>query len=319
MTIQILKRRFVDVGMPQNKVTAKGRYQLRKLKNGIYTGEETPWFDNIILDSGLNRWGTGTIILGAAIGTGTATPASTDVGLQTQTTYTTTAGTGAGITAAGSSPYNNTRTVVFRTTLGALNGNYSEVGVGWASGSMFSRALILDGGGSPTTISVASDEQLDIVYQLSVYPPLTDTFATVSIGGVSYDVTGRALDVNDVSSSGGNDATWGVGLITPVLSTITGGTGVLYTGALAAITANAPSGSFAAGGTPTTDSYVNNSYTKTGFYSFGLTQGNASGGISASYAPWGEFAAFQYGFSAAIPKDATKTLVLNYSVSWARR
>ena len=130
--------------------------------------ERTPWFDNIILDSGLNRWGTAASIAGAAIGTGTATPASTDTGLQSESHYTTTGGTGGGSTALGSSPYNNTVTYVYRTTLGSLNGNYTEVGVGWATGQMFSRALILDGGGSPTTISVTSAQQLDIVYQLSI-------------------------------------------------------------------------------------------------------------------------------------------------------
>jgi hypothetical protein len=237
MTIQILKRRFVDVGLPQDRIVAKGRYQLRKLKNGIYTGEETPWFDNIILDSGLNRWGTGTIISGAAIGTGTATPASTDTGLQTQTHYTTTTGTGTGITAGGSSPYNNTRTFVYRTTLGALNGNYSEVGVGWASGSMFSRALILDGGGSPTTISVASDEQLDIVYQLSVYPPLTDTSTSVTISGVTHTITGRACNVNDVGGLAGD---WGVSQTVMSLAGVS--VAACYNGSIGAITGN-PSGS----------------------------------------------------------------------------
>lgn len=313
MTIQILKRRFVDVGLPQDRIVAKGRYQLRKLKNGIYTGEETPWFDNIILDSGLNRWGTGTIISGAAIGTGTATPASTDTGLQTQTHYTTTTGTGAGITAGGSSPYNNTRTFAYRTTLGALSGNYSEVGVGWASGSMFSRALILDGGGSPTTISVASDEQLDIVYQLSVYPPLTDTSTSVTISGVTHTITGRACNVNNV----GGDY-WALSQTAILLSSL--GVGACTNGSIGAITGT-PSGSTPGSGslTTTSDTYINNSYQRTGNYAFGLTFGNLSGGISATIVTWSGKACFQYGLSPAIAKDATKTLILNFSVNWARR
>jgi hypothetical protein len=310
----LLPRRFVDVGMPQSRVSAKGRYQLRKLKNGVYTGEETPWFDNIILDSGLNRWGTGTIILGAAVGTGTTTPAATDTGLETQITYTTTTGTGHNvITAAGVSPYNNTRTFVYRTALGALNGNYSEVGVGWASGSMFSRARILDGGGSPTTISVASDEQIDIVYQLSVYPPLTDFTDTVSISGVSYTVTGRASQVNTTSSS---NAAWEVPAATFPLFIIGGS--YAFDNGIGAITSGI-SGGASGGGVATSNSYSNLSLQRTGFVTSGLADANRPSGIRSTLVIWGDLGGFQYEFSPLIPKDATKTLVLNYSITWARR
>jgi len=309
-------RRFVDVGMPQNKVAAKGRYQLRKLKNGIYTGEETPWFDNLILDSGLNRWGTGAIIAGAAIGTGATAPNASETALVTQTHYTTTTGTGHNaITALGVSPYNNTRTFVYRTTLGALNGNYSEVGVGWASGSMFSRALILDGGGSPTTISVASDEQLDIVYQLSVFPPLTDFTDTVTISAVNYDVIGRSAMVNTTSGAIGSWAVQTGSAFT--LSTPSGA--FAYAADITSDLTTGISGSASAGGTPTTDSYSNLSLQRTGNVNNGLTQANVSGGIKSVMSLWGTHSAFKYSFDPVIPKDGTKTLVLNFSVTWARK
>lgn len=310
-------RRFVDVGMPNAGVTMKGRYQLRVLDAWGIEKRRTPWFDNIILDSGLNRWGTGTIINGAAIGTGSSAPASTDTGLQTETTYTTTSGTGSGIVAGTAPNYNNTRTFSYRTTLGALNGNYSEVGVGWVSGSMFSRALILDGGGSPLPITVTSSEQLDIVYQLSVYPPLVDIGpTTITISGVDYAVTGRAGNVTGTVQTGGS-AAWPVGVIT-----ITKGTSDIsnnvYTGALGAITA-LPSGTISNTTSATTNAYVNNSLQRTGYASYGLTQGNVSGGIKSAISVWSSLAGFQYEFNPVIPKDGTKTLVLNYSITWARR
>jgi hypothetical protein len=263
----------------------------------------------------LERWGSATIISGAAIGTGTSIPASTDTGLQTQIHWTTDPGTGHdSITAGVASNYNNTRTFVYRTTLGALNGNYTEVGVGWATGSnMFSRALILDGGGSPTSIAVTSAEQLDIVYQLSVYPPLTDTGpTTITISGVNYDVTGRASVVTSTAGTG-----WAVPATTPAMNSI-GQTAFEASSTLGAITAGPSGGGSGQTGSVATDAYVGSSLTKTGTNSFSIGQGNESGGIGATRAFWG-LGSFQYEFDPVIPKDSTKTLALNYSISWARR
>lgn len=315
-------RRFVDVGMPQAKVCAAGRYQLHWVENGVRTGQQTPWFDNIILDSGLNRWGTGGIIAGAAIGTGAATPLATDTGLQTQTHYTTTSGTGNNaFTAGGVSPYNNTRTSVYRTTLGALDGSYTEVGAGWASGSMFSRALILDGGGVPTSISISAAQQLDIVYQLSVYPLLTDFTDTVTIDGVDYVVTGRPFNVNSPNAAGGG---WGVLTGNRIGSHTTGNSA--YNGVIGAVTDPNPAGA-TAGGTAADVAYGDGSYERQATVTYGPTQGNVAGGILSTTKSWGAsgggaptwFASFQYEFDAAVPKVDTKTLVLNYTCGWGRR
>ena len=314
-------RRFVDIEIPKGRTTMSGRYMLIKRNAWGTEVERTPWFDNIILDSGLNRMGTGAAITGAAIGTGTSTPTASQTGLDTESHYTTTTGTGnAAISALGSSPYNNTYTVVYRTTLGDLDGNYSEVGVGWISGSMFSRALILDGGGSPTTISVSSVQQLDILYQLSVYPPIVDTGpTTITISGSSYDVTGRAASVNSTSSTVG----WGPQVWTTRAVTVNG-TASVYSGALGAITSS-PSGTFAGvGSVSLVGSYSNNSLQREASAVYQLTNGNVSGGVMSAGISWGSpssisMAAFQYQFDPVLPKDGTKTMSLNYVLTWARR
>jgi hypothetical protein len=319
--IIILKRRFIDVEMPRARVTMKGRYKLKKFNQncpeGIYLAESA-WSDNIILNSGLDRLGSGQGVLGCAIGTGTSTPAATDTGLQTQTTYTTTAGTGnGGLASAGASNYNNTRTHVFRTTLGALNGSYTEVGAGWASGSnMFSRALILDGGGTPTSFPVASDEQVDIVYEFSVYPPLTDFIDTVTISGVSYDVTGRACNVNSTSSFG-----WSASTAQIVLDTGMSNNASVWNNVIGAITAANPTGTSATGSlTFSNATYSSSSYTREGSITHGTASGNLAGSIKSTRVVWGSDAfTFQYEWDPVIPKDSTKTLVLNYGVTWARR
>lgn len=307
-------RRFVDIGLETRAVGMAGRYKLVKHVRGIVL-QETPWFDNIILDQGLNRWGTGAVIVGAAIGTGTSTPLATDTGLQTQTLFTSTSGTGDNTLTIGTAPnYNNTRTHVYRTPLGGLNGNYSEVGVGWASGpNMFSRALILDGGGAPTTISVLSTEQLDIYYQLSVYPPIVDWTGNVTIAGVSYAVTGRAAGVSSQSY-------WAVNTSSGIFQAGGFGYGGVYNGSIGVITGT-PGGSGAASAGVTNDPYSNNSLLRTATQNAGLTDWNI-GGITASLVQWinnNPLAAFQYGFSPAIPKDGTKTISMSYSISWARR
>ncbi|WP_251258216.1 hypothetical protein, partial [Enterobacter hormaechei] len=77
-----------------------------------------------------------------------------------------------------------------RFTTGTAAGTLAEVGVSpTTSGPLFSRALILDSGGNPTTITVLPDETLDVTYELRLYPTLTDATGTVDIAGVTYNWT----------------------------------------------------------------------------------------------------------------------------------
>lgn len=312
----LLPRRFVDVGMAPSRVAAKGRYQIVKYDAGGNELERTPWFDNLILNAGLDRWGTATIISGAAIGTGTSTPLVTDVGLQTQSSWTAETGPGDNTATVGVSPnYNSTRTFVYRTALGALNGNYTEVGVGWDTGSaMFSRALIVNAGGTPTSISVTSTQQLDIVYQLSIYPPLLDVGpSTVTISGVDYTVTGRAANVTNLSYY------WTVGRGPWGLDTnYSSASNATALGAITGVPTGATEGE-SGFSTVTQDPYISGTYTNTGYFTCGLTVANFPGGISAFIISWSSNATFQYLVSPAIPKDGTKTLVTHFSVTWGRR
>lgn len=318
--IILLARKFIDVDASSKAIGLAGEYNLRVRSADGKLLRETGWFPNLILDAGLNRWGTGGIITGAAIGTGTAAPAASDTALQAFSSFTTTSGTGNGVqTVEASSPYYTSRTFVFRTALGALNGNYSEIGVGWGSTSLFSRALILNGSAVPTAITVLSTEQLDIVYRLRLYPPIVDTSTDIVLDGVTYTVTGRASNVTALGISNG----WG---FYPEYAIQLGSVfnpqnqnHVVYNGAIGAITAN-PSGSPAQVASSGTDSnaYSNNSLTRTGVVYCGLTDGNLAGGIRSYRVGW-SIGCFQYDFGTSIPKDAAKTLAINYSISWARR
>jgi hypothetical protein len=304
----ILKRKFVDVELPSG-VGMSGEYKLVVSGPDGEVRRELGPFPNIILDQGLNRLGTATGVLVCAIGTGTVTPAANQSGLQTQSAVTSDLQFGS-FTTAGASPWWTGFTWGCRFAIGSLNGNYSEVGVGWASeNSMFSRALILDAGGAPTTITVGPGEQLDVFYTLRLYPPLTDVVTTPTIGGVLTTVTTRAC------GAGQETTLWRVTSFFRTSSLFIG-IAPAWSGSIGSVTGS-PSGTPSEADTFTTNAYSNNSLTATGTATYGTTRGNV-GRIAAVSAFW-SMAAFQYGFSPAIAKDATKTLVLNMSVSWGRR
>lgn len=97
--------------------------------------------------------------------------------------------------AQGSPPYYQYERKQYRFAAGTVTANLSEAGVGWSSANgpfLISRALILDGGGTPTTVTPLADEYLDMFYELRYYPPLVDATGTVTLNGVVYNTKTRA-------------------------------------------------------------------------------------------------------------------------------
>jgi hypothetical protein len=308
--IWVPRTKIVEIEPRPIKTQMQGQFKIIKRDRWGRALQETPWFSNLILNSGLNRIGTDRAIFGAMVGTGTSTPVVSQTALDAQATFTSTTGPGFGTnTSNNSSPYQNTRLFVYRTSLGALNGNYSEVGVGWQSGSCFARELIRDGSNNPTTISVSSSEQLDVYYQLAIYPPLTDTNYAITITGVgSRNVTGRASEVNDVSS-------WQPNLNSVCEAQPTAST--VYTGAIGSITGS-PSGTQGVNTSQSNASYSNNSYTRESTFNWGVNSGNFA--IRSLKLRWqGLILAFQYELDSTFTKTNLQTLSFNASVSWARR
>ena len=129
------------------------------------------WFPNLILNGGLDRMGANPDYLSwCQVGSGSTAPVAAQTALVNRIAGTSTQQNNVS-GAQASAPYYGWYRRTYRFAQGVAAGNLSEVGVGWAtSGSLFSRALILDGGGSPTTITVLSDEVLDVTYELRRYP-----------------------------------------------------------------------------------------------------------------------------------------------------
>lgn len=304
------------------KIGLEGRFKFTAVRPDGTERILADWHQNLILDSGLNRIGTGGCWDRCQVGTGTTTPAEGQTALAAPLATTSTVqGTQGGT----DTPTNTYAWVqrVYRFGVGVAAGNLTEVGVGWATG-LFSRTLIKDSGGTPTSITVLADEYLDVTYEIRAYPTMTDqTFSGVDISGTPYTFTVRP---GQFSGNASNSGTWPADLSAMMSAGVTsvGGTsfGLSAYGsgaALAAVT-GLISGTQTVSSSSTThafrSSYVENSFKREVRATFGLTAGTAPfGGFYLS----SSMGTYQMVVSPNIPKDDTKVLTLDIDVSWARK
>lgn len=273
--------------------------------------EPVPTFRNLITNGGLNRMGTAQDWLNyCQVGSGSATPSPTDSALASRVA------SHSGLmsvvnVAQPSAPYYLSCTRTFRFEAGVATGNLSEVGIGWdTTGALFSRALILDTAGTPTTITVLADEVLDVTYQFRCYMPTVDTSGSIELGGVTYSWIGRASQVTEA----GVPYAW----MAPKAAILDyEGFNYLYNGAIGAITTE-PAGDRVQGASVSNSQYSTDSFAREGTITFGLAGGNISGGAKAMAYVHG-IGRYQIGFTPAIPKDATKVLTLKVRTAWARK
>lgn len=294
--------------MIEIKTKVKGFYKIDAVKADGSRRTLADWFPNLITNNGLNLIGSASNWLAyCQVGSGSSAPNVNDTGLASRvagSNFLQTTLTGAQALA----PYFVWRRNTYRFATGVATGNLSEVGVGPVStNGLFSRALILDSFGSPTTISVAADETLDVTYEIRYYPPTEDNTFILNISGVDYDVTTRASSVTSSTS-------WVIGQ-SGTASTLRNN-GVVYNGAIGDVT-ESPSGTSQGGSTFVNASYSDGSYQREGTITWPLNAGNLSGGVSAMRIEHG-VGVYQLGFSPPIPKDATKVLSITCRHSWAR-
>lgn len=288
-----------------------GRFQLTATKRDG-SQRSTGWFDNLILNNGLNTMGSINPITRAMVGTGNTAPAVGDTQLQTRIASTTTL---AGAATVGVDLTDNFawRRVIYRFAEGVATGALEEVGVGNSDTSCFSRALILNSGGTPTVFNVAADESLDVEYELRVYPKVSDTITTITLDGINYEFTIRParLDfwewVNYVKFLNSSGMRIG-GYSNPVSYSILTSFGS-YTGEnMVASGAN--------GGTSETVTYADGSYEVICTHIWGLISGNDDIVAFTVRTACGEW---KMTVTPPIPKRSTKILTLNFRLFWARR
>lgn len=315
----------------------KGRFKLDVYKsddagNPTELKSTTGWFDNLITDTGLEGIGStptsNNNIQACVVGSGNTPPTVTDSSLVNFVALTNTKQANwTGVGQFTTMPYYITYSTTYSFGTGAAAGNLSEVGLTCrptsSSGTtpLWSRALILDGNGDPTTITVLSDEVLYVTYQLIVYLPnggadITGTFTQTILGTpTTFNYTIKPWALNQIFTATGG---WFVDRISGTAApALTAAYSAVSNGDFVAITSNSKSG------TPT--SYFNTTanlpYTAGSKYleataSFNLNTGNQTWNMY--WLQWAGHCSFQMKITPSITKDSTQVYSFNVRTSWAR-
>lgn len=164
-------------------------------------------FKNLLTDGLMNGLGNNTLFISGAfafldVGTGTATPQTTDTSLQSSLGLRTNFSAGVPeVTLNNTSPEYTYRRITRIFTEAQVNGNLTELGF-WSAGSggvLTNRSLFKDSAGNPTTVLKTASDILRVQYEYRLYAPLFDVTDVISIGGVTTTYTIRPQRVQDLS------------------------------------------------------------------------------------------------------------------------
>lgn len=297
--------------LPEIHVGLKGFYtlQVRDSEGGL---KSEAYFQNLITDAGLNMLGgSNAFILRMALGTGTSTPSASDTTLTSLAMVNSNAASATAI-AAPSPPYKVTTTWTQQSTQGGVAGTWTEVAVGTGTGQgnflAFSRALIQDSLGNPTSITILPTEFLTVSYTLELIVPTEDVTGVIG----SRTFTLRAMNAATAS-------TWGMYSVNNMQPFGSGAVIAAYTGGLAAITST-PLGTLSGNATVQFNTYVANSFELTASATFQITQ--AVGVIRTFRLPpsgvTNSASKFQCEIDPPLTKDNTQTLTVGCRFTWGR-
>ena len=290
----------------KRRVACEGKYKIMvgKKPGGIESEQRivTDWFTNLITDGGLNHLGTSSFSISSRycqVGEGSTTPSVEDVNLTDYVAYT---DTSTSTDTVDIQSLYQQRVTTYSFGLGVAAGNLTEVGVGWDSTTnLFSHALILDAEGSPTSITVLSDEYLTVVYSYRIYGLLADSTGSVTFTGNiagTYNWTLRHGKFNGGFISNPFDY-------------------VLYAraydGSIGIINSD-PSGD---SDSLDCTAYVSGSLTTSVTVSASIEQGNLASGIKSIRFHLGEY--WQVEFDPVIPKTDQDTLSITFEMTWGRK
>lgn len=320
----------------------QGWYKIEKFlgpqEDGILL--ETYEFPNLILNSGFDfmcttngPWNTGGFNR-CSVGTSNTAPASGQT-LLIGAVGSTTTKTDLGYTyIPGAAPYVQ-RAVQYDFAVGDIVANIAEIGIGPGTYNvtpLMSRALVLDGGGSPTVVSVLVTESLRVTYYLRNYIITTDTVGIVTIGGINYNYVVRAAGWNNINWTGTSTPFPGA------WNGITGGTdaggvfishnltsaGVTGLGAIGAFSTQtlatidllpAITGGAVGCGTAAPVAYVNGDYYRDTVITIGLTEANTLTGGIGSIVYGGYFGLYQMNFTPKLPKTNLNAFALRLRIA----
>lgn len=300
------------------------RLEVRKAATGALVRQVGP-FKNKITDIGLDAYATRGVFAMLFVGTGTSASSVLDTQMGAFKARDS-GGGGVTRTRETSSPYWSQMETSSRFNAGTATGNLTEVGIGWDSGDgaiasahrVWSRELIVDGAGNPTSLTILSDEYLDVFYTVRWYPMLDDVTGSVTLDGVSYGYTARSALVTSAGFAGGYSSQ-NIGRLSSCLAYAR-----KPTLSLGAVTGNLTGGEIAGGeGTISNSAYVPSSLEKAAVVTWGLSAGNHANGIrgirltyTSQYSHLNQY--YQILFDKDIPKTASKILSLGFKFNWGR-
>lgn len=311
----IVPHRHIEIPLAVASAGVRGRFSVELVHAASGLIKRRLDFDNLVTDAGLDyiaaRNGFSSAVTFVAVGTGSSAPSYSDTTLNAEIARTSNNGGFSETSGSVGSGDNleywwRRRTYLF--TESEANGNLSEIGIFSQDGAtLWARQLFTDEAGNPTTITKTNEDQLRIVYERRVCPPMDDHVQIVDVKGTPTTVTTRASNVTSTQSWGRADVFGGTTLNAYAYSTdVLGGR------------SSGPAGSSTI--TSTTESvYVPGTFFREIEFRWGPSQANYDGGVGAiSVSPWIGPVAFQSSFAPKLPKLDTERLVIQVRVDFSR-
>jgi hypothetical protein len=265
-------------------------------------------FRNLITNRGLDKFGDeGNIGDVCFVGSSNTTPAVTDTSL---VSVVASENVNSAVNSIVAGNYaSTTRSYIFPE--GEAEGNLQEIGFGdgtVGAQDLFSRALIKDEFGDPTTLTVLSNEVLTVTWELRIRIPTGD--ANLTVGG--YSITLRPA----ANGTYGNVVSGNLGWRTDAFNS-TSGRHYLYSGALGTEDVLPSTAVYYSNSVPwTLGSYTPGSYTRQATQVVPIDSGLAV--IQCGAFMWGPVC-YQYQISPTVDKTGgDKEITLTIETSWAR-
>lgn len=178
------------------KAGYSGECRIILYDESMQTKHDTGWFPNLITNQGLNgiRDGKYNINYRMAIGDSTTAADFTDTALGNYLAEASSVGAGNGAWSGGSAPdYESWLVQSRRFAQGVATGNISEASLCQDNGGagIWNRVVF-------TPIPKAADQSMDVLFKITLWPPVVDEIGVSTIEGVAYNTVtrGRNYPIN---------------------------------------------------------------------------------------------------------------------------
>jgi len=297
-----------------------GRYKIEAFVPGNSKRLVADWFENLITNYGMNALAApnGDLMQYCSVGTSNAQPAFTNTNLGSRKA------TVSGVNSPSATKGKNVaegytyKRKTWEFVQGSATGVLAEVGIGdKANGSgLFSRALIKDAQGNPTSITILPDEILQVTWEVRIYWPQTAVSGTINIQGSgmrNYSLLPCAV---------GDSSYWNLDSYNSIFAFNQTGSGETFQNmsALSPITSKPSGGDYYSATVNNNATHTPNTFFRILSASIGLPKGNYPNGIKGITFSIGSSNSFLYQvlFDQPIMKTDHQVLGFVIKVTWAR-